>query len=990
MNLNLRTTPVRLLMLIAFVIAGHTASCQGFLNKIKKAAENPQDALKDKAKEQVKEAADKEAAKAEAAEQSALIYSITLAEDAGTFEARENASKILSKLLGALAGGAGSSLLTGDRPSLSTTATELATDRLTEPDSVKARRLINTGEWLYRQGSYRTARSTFESAAALHAKDGDTLATGYARALGDLGLTYQALGRLDRADSCLTRALRVRRIAEDEGGPGTYAAINNLAVVAQRRGRFEQAETLLAEAAEGLSRANRIEAQAIALNNQAMLKYALGQNDVADQLLRRAFNLADGVGGAKAVLPIQLLGNRALVAFAQGRFKSADSLYDIAISRQERRLGGRSHPDIARLLNGRAALYLQMGRTAEVEPLLKQALGIYQGKFGTAHPTTAAIQHNLGSLYRVTDRLPDAEASLKAALATRQSLFSANHPDVIESQEALALTSWQAGKASDATAAYRPLVNNLLANATRLFAAMSEPEKARYWATLRPRFERFTNYALATAKEDPSLLADAYNLQLASKGILLNSATQLREHLLSSPDPKVASLFAAWQRTSEELAHAYTLSREELDASGLKLDSLELARNGLEKRLSAANADFASAVTAKAPTWQGVAATLIPGSTAIEIVRVREWNKQFTGRVVYAAFVAKPGATAPTAVSTPEGLDLEGKALLRYRRAIKAKAEDDQSYAAYWAWLAPALEGNKTAFIAPDGVYNQISLGTLKGPSGYVIEALTVSTVVSTRDLITAKSAKPNLTKTATLVGDADFGLIASASGSTERATETTIAALPGTLTEVNGIQAQLKAAGWVPTVFTKAQATEGKLKSLKAPRVLHVATHGFFLPDVSTDGGLVFGVQPDRAAENPLLRSGLLLTGAERTMQKVEGASPLPGDNGVLTAFEAMSLNLRGSDLVVLSACETGLGEVQAGEGVFGLQRALQLSGARSLVFSLWRVDDAASQELMTKFYGYWLAGRPLASAFRQAQLDLRAKYPQPYYWGAFVLIGV
>jgi len=178
----------------------------------------------------------------------------------------------------------------------------------------------------------------------------------------------------------------------------------------------------------------------------------------------------------------------------------------------------------------------------------------------------------------------------------------------------------------------------------------------------------------------------------------------------------------------------------------------------------------------------------------------------------------------------------------------------------------------------------------------------------------------------------------------------------------------------------------------VRKPRVLHIATHGFFQSDQKRTFTELRGERPS-GLEDPMLRSGLFFAGANRTLAGQPAAPDL--EDGILTAYEMTGLNLQGTELVVLSACETGLGQVAAGEGVFGLRRALQVAGAEAVLMSMWSVPDRETQELMTGFYGKWLGGKEKHAALREAQLELRetvrARYGQdlPYYWGAFVLVG-
>ncbi|MDH4057333.1 MAG: CHAT domain-containing protein, partial [Cyclobacteriaceae bacterium] len=293
--------------------------------------------------------------------------------------------------------------------------------------------------------------------------------------------------------------------------------------------------------------------------------------------------------------------------------------------------------------------------------------------------------------------------------------------------------------------------------------------------------------------------------------------------------------------------------------------------------------------------------------------------------------------------------------------------------------LEPSLVGKKTIYISPDGVYNQLNLNTLQQKNGeFIVNRYTLSVLGNAKDIIDIKSRKPKSSKpSAFLLGFPDYAT-------------SEIPALPGTKVEVESISKILKAASYTTTLRMQKEATEGSLKSLKGPMVLHIATHGYFLQDVEGSEGSVYGVDAENASNNPLLRSGLILANAKSAISNNKEVDIGDNENGVLTAYEAMNLNLEGTNLVIMSACETGLGDVKSGEGVYGLQRSFLVAGADALIMSLWKVDDAATQLLMTNFYSLWIKGGDKQKAFKQAQVQLMAKYKEPYYWGAFVMIGL
>lgn len=171
----------------------------------------------------------------------------------------------------------------------------------------------------------------------------------------------------------------------------------------------------------------------------------------------------------------------------------------------------------------------------------------------------------------------------------------------------------------------------------------------------------------------------------------------------------------------------------------------------------------------------------------------------------------------------------------------------------------------------------------------------------------------------------------------------------------------------------------------MNSPYILHIATHGIFLPYDERLGELI-GVQNASALANPLFRSALLLASAGRTL--LYGATDITQD-GILNAYELLGLRLQNTQLVALSACETGLGEVQNGEGVYGLQRAFLLAGARNLILSLWKVDDEATRDFMIRFYTEWIRKKlPLEEAFWNTQKAMRSVRSASYFWGAFILV--
>lgn len=339
-------------------------------------------------------------------------------------------------------------------------------------------------------------------------------------------------------------------------------------------------------------------------------------------------------------------------------------------------------------------------------------------------------------------------------------------------------------------------------------------------------------------------------------------------------------------------------------------------------------------------------------------------------------------------------------------------------YDLLWAPLESCLKDVKTIYISPSGLLHQLNMNAIQTPDYSLLsQRYRLVQMGSTRNLVVPAGYIPSA-NTAVLFGgiryDMDSTKISaanaglSADGIATRGsggfvyTDSTLrggswAYLPATAQEIDTIGRLLESQGYQPASFREYAATEENLKAIgrgkTSPRILHIATHGFFFPDPAenptSQTRYLLSDQPVfRISDNPMIRSGLILAGAEHAWKTGKPLRP-DMEDGVLTAYEISQMNLRNTELVVLSACETGLGDIQGNEGVYGLQRAFKIAGAKYLIMSLWQVPDRETSEFMTAFYRHWLAGKQsIPDAFRSTQEEMRAKHPNPYYWDGFVLV--
>lgn len=917
-------------------------------DRLKEKANQSKARLKEKGREKATESLEKQR---KAYDESNFNYAICFLDNSGTFESEEKGMAFSNTLLN---------------------LTKWAND---ETKSVEERAYTNlrNGELLMAGNKYYLAEQSFKLAKLLYEEDGKSSSASYAQTLSNLGLLYQSRGRYNRARTFNEQALSLR---ESLGNKGMIiVSVNNNAVLKKETGLYVEAERDLKKALEMARTANDKLAEALIQNNLAMTYLDMNKLKDAEARMDQSLAAAATVMKENAENYIKLQINLANVYRFEKKYGEAEALYQKAIAVKEKKLG--AHPDLAHLKKGLAQLYMDMGKTEEVERLLVSAYDINKRKLGEKNPATVAVQQELANFYRFTGNKEKAGELIQKVVASKKEIYGEAHPVYIQSLEDLALTQWQNARIHEARANYQTVMDNTLAYIHSFFDALNENEKTLYWEKTGYRLQRYYSFIHNNYKENPELVLQFYNTLINTKGFLWKNSAKIRHIIYSSGDEALKQSYTQWLETKENLNQAYQLSKEELVQERINLDSLSRRADELERELSRKSALFKSSLQEAPLSGEAVQKALKPGEYAVEIVELNTYKNGFTGKQYYLALVIT--ATEIKLTELGEGESIQ-KAIQSFRERVTELKPAGDTYGSTWKVLDEQIKGCSRLYLSLDGAYHQLSINGLKEPAGkYLVDKYQILFMGNTKDLLDIKQQEKATLKpgTAFLVGNPAYGK----SGVIDQ--------LPGTEAEVKQITRLLTSHKVKTTALYGKEATEARIKQLDSPGILHIATHGYFLADLSRmETSRVLGVDIAAARENPLLRSGLLFASCDNVFEEDYRPS-VTEENGILTAYEAMSLNLDKTDMVVLSACETGLGNIRQGEGVYGLQRAFLIAGARSIVMSLWSVSDEATMQLMTLFYNNYAKTGNKIQAFSEAVKQLKLKYKDPFYWAAFVMLN-
>lgn len=579
--------------------------------------------------------------------------------------------------------------------------------------------------------------------------------------------------------------------------------------------------------------------------------------------------------------------------------------------------------------------------------------------------------------------------------------------------------------------AFSSLLNILAGDKTLIQNVINfipEKEKLDFLTKKRNNLNAFLSLVLTKPDLDPESRKKAFDIWITRKGLLLEAQRQFQQALIDSGDKEAVTAFQQLDRIRAQISNLMFSDLAKDETSKQLLAELEKQKSALEDKLSRMSQAYASQKEVEKADTTKIAQLIPKGTVLIDFARMK--LRDFSGKkwlsAHYMVFVLHAGKDKNPIIIDLGEADRIDKTITRFKRQIedesdirnrgkRLKKTSKRLYSLVFFPIIDALAGVKRIYISPDSNLNLIPFEVLQDRDGrYLIEQYSFDYLAASRDILRF-GRNAGQSGQSVIIGNPDFDMAGGnntlekhGEGSTgERGISTRSGdmsgmrfdPLPHTLEEVNALQSVsfFKNAA----VYKNESASEAALFSHKAPKILHLATHGFFLNDQDLDALSGTDLQQTKEHsetqseeikiyDNPLLRSGIALAGANATLKSYALKS-----QGIVTSEKILGLNLQGTQMVVLSACQTGIGTVKAGEGVFGLRRAFLQAGTKSLVMSMWKVPDKETCELMVQFYENIDTGISHSRALRQAALrqkqiaEERYGFAHPVFWGAFVFLG-
>jgi CHAT domain-containing protein/Tfp pilus assembly protein PilF len=860
----------------------------------------------------------------------------------------------------------------------------------------EARALSSEAGRLRVAGKSSSSQPLAERVLAIREKElGDHPETAYA--LQNLARILEDQGEYDRSQALALRALHIRETVLGRDHPDVALSLNVLAVTHQNREEFDKSIELQQRAIRIYEKSLGLghPAVAVSLTNVGPSYRLKGDLVRAEEVFRRALGILEKVLGPDHRNVAAVANNLGLVYDDKADYPAAAAMFRRSAAILEKTLGS-AHPVLRDPLMNLANTYTKLSEHAKAEPLYERVLKIVENSLGPAHPALGSLLFNFGSSLRYKGDYARAEAVSRRALTIREGALGTDHPSVARVLDSLAVIYEAQGKLTAALEAEQRASHIAEREIDLNLASGSERQKLAYLSLLAEWTGHLISFGIRNGDQWPESVKLAANAVLQRKGRVQEAIANTFAGVRQRSGPEDRKLLDEWNQTTSQLSKLVLNGPQQGNFAEHqnKIKSFEDRRETLEEKLSRQAEGFFE--RSRSVTLNAIQRRIPERAALIEFALYRPVDLQariYSQRLLpprYAALVVR--STGPVQLTDLGPAKPIDGAILALRAALRnAKRQDVRALARalHRKIMEPLLlrsQDTELLLISPDGALNLVPFSALVNERGqYEIQRYSLTYLTSGRDLLRMASANVNPFHRAMIVADPEFGELASLRpGEKDGRANRSIAAksdlgsvyfapLPGTAREAHAIAALFPKA----VVLTGRHATELALKEARAPSILHIATHGFFFDDASA------ALELTARIDNPLLRSGVALAGANRNAST--------GQDGILTALEASGLNLWGTRLVTLSACDTGLGEVRNSEGVYGFRRALVLAGAETLVMSLWQVSDHVTRELMTAYYTGLKNGQGRGASLRQIQLKMigRKDRQHAFYWAAFIQSG-
>jgi tetratricopeptide (TPR) repeat protein len=916
---------------------------------------------------------------------------------------------------------------------------EISEKTLSPDDPNLASALRNLAELYYSLGQYSKAEPLFKKFLEINERTLDPWHLRIALSHTYLGHISHFMGDNLKAESHFQKAIKITKKNSNNEPESFASSLSNLAVMYVDIGDYKKAEPLYQRALDILEKMFGPDHSSVAavLNNMAKLYYHLGDFEKAEVLYKRALVVWEKTLGPEHFNTATGLDNLGMLYEDAGAYEKAESLYNRALKIKEKTLGP-NHPDVLRTLNNLATIYFYSKDFAKAEHMYQRVLKIKKDTIGTETETFANSLNNLAALYRVQGDYAKAEPLYNQAIEIWKKTLGPEHPSVANGLSHLSGLYEATG---DFEKAYGFITRTLEIEDKLLDQVMgftSEDQKLKFVTMNNGSLYDFLNLVNQHLRQDPGKRKNALDVWLKRKGSILEVQKRYQEAIFYTGNPESAKLFEELSGVRSNLSKLTFAQPGKEDEKSYKQKNTDLKneKDRLEAQLSRLSQPFAMKQKIAKADCEKIAKVLAPQTALVEFARIETIKSENKDKATrpdrYISFVLHAGDGNRISMIDLGDADKIDRMVTQYKREIygsgtaKSDAITGTSQKLYDLVFRPLLKDLGTVkeiFISPDGNLNLMPFEVLQGPDGrFLIEDYTFNYLAAGRDIIGFGKNPVNGGKYL-LMGDPDFNLgsdekmavlkrinikndmgmlVANRSANLNEVSFEPLHYAKEELNAIGGIMGQEKS-----EIYTGKKALEEILMNKPGPEILHLATHGFFLNKQnlpSSGRGWQTADLPkkdehpsgrtDRVinVENPLLRSGILLAGAKRSLMSGDTGK----NDGIVTAEKILGLNLHGTKMVVLSACDTGLGEVESGEGVFGLRRAFTQAGAKSLVMSLWKVPDMETKELMVQFYRNIKSGTMnRCHALRQAALaqmkivKQRQGYANPRYWGAFVFMG-